>query len=78
MRGGGPALLFENPKGSDIPVLANLFGAERTVYFRTINNMNLQRLKLADLSLEKGAPQKILPVENNSLPWFNDAAHALL
>lgn len=51
---------------------------ERTVYFRTINNMNLQRLKLADLSLEKGAPQKILPVENNSLPWFNDAAHALL
>ena len=27
LRGGGPALLFENPKGSDIPVLANLFGA---------------------------------------------------
>ena len=31
LRGGGPALLFENPKGSDIPVLANLFGAERRV-----------------------------------------------
>jgi len=27
---GGPALLFENPKGSDVPLLANLFGtAER-------------------------------------------------
>ena len=26
LRAGGPALLFENPKGSDIPVLANLFG----------------------------------------------------
>lgn len=31
LRGGGPALLFENPKGSDVPVLANLFGAERRV-----------------------------------------------
>ncbi len=26
LRAGGPALLFENPKGSDIPVLTNLFG----------------------------------------------------
>jgi len=31
LRGGGPALLFENPKGSDIPVLANLFGTEKRV-----------------------------------------------
>lgn len=30
LRAGGPALLFENPKGYDIPVLANVFGtAER-------------------------------------------------
>ena len=27
----GPALLFENPKGSNIPVLANLFGTPRRV-----------------------------------------------
>jgi 4-hydroxy-3-polyprenylbenzoate decarboxylase len=26
---GGPALLFENPKGSDIPVFINQFGSER-------------------------------------------------
>ncbi len=26
LRAGGPALLFENPKGYDIPVLGNLFG----------------------------------------------------
>ncbi|HZR65932.1 MAG TPA: UbiD family decarboxylase [Terriglobales bacterium] len=26
---GGPALLFENPRGSDIPVLINQFGSER-------------------------------------------------
>ena len=26
LRGKGPALLFENPKGYDTPVLCNLFG----------------------------------------------------
>ena len=31
LRAGGPALLFENPKGSSIPVLANLFGTPRRV-----------------------------------------------
>ncbi len=31
LRAGGPALLFENPKGHDIPVLANLFGTPRRV-----------------------------------------------
>src|SRR6056300_1155644 len=31
LRGGGPALLFENPKGYEMPVLANLFGTEHRV-----------------------------------------------
>lgn len=31
LRAGGPALLFENPVGSGIPVLANLFGTTRRV-----------------------------------------------
>ena len=31
LRAGGPALLFENPKGHTIPVLANLFGTTRRV-----------------------------------------------
>jgi 4-hydroxy-3-polyprenylbenzoate decarboxylase len=31
LRAGGPALLFENPKGSTMPVLANLFGTVRRV-----------------------------------------------
>ncbi|MGH8501262.1 MAG: 4-hydroxy-3-polyprenylbenzoate decarboxylase [Gammaproteobacteria bacterium] len=31
LRAQGPALLFENPKGSSIPVLANLFGTPRRV-----------------------------------------------
>lgn len=31
LRAGGPALLFENPMGYDMPVLANLFGTEKRV-----------------------------------------------
>ncbi|OMH38978.1 4-hydroxy-3-polyprenylbenzoate decarboxylase [Motiliproteus sp. MSK22-1] len=31
LKAGGPALLFENPKGYDIPVLANLFGTPNRV-----------------------------------------------
>ncbi|WP_455383777.1 4-hydroxy-3-polyprenylbenzoate decarboxylase [Acidihalobacter prosperus] len=31
LRAGGPALLFERPKGHDIPVLGNLFGTPRRV-----------------------------------------------
>lgn len=31
LRAGGPALLFENPKGSEIPVLTNLFGTPQRV-----------------------------------------------
>jgi 4-hydroxy-3-polyprenylbenzoate decarboxylase len=31
LRAGGPALLFERPKGYDIPVLANLFGTPQRV-----------------------------------------------
>lgn len=31
LRKGGPALLFENPRGSTIPVLTNLFGTPRRV-----------------------------------------------
>ncbi|GAB5498440.1 MAG: 4-hydroxy-3-polyprenylbenzoate decarboxylase [Pseudohongiellaceae bacterium] len=31
LRSGGPALLFENPRGSNIPLLANLFGNTRRI-----------------------------------------------
>ncbi len=33
LRAGGPALLFENPIGSEIPVLANLFGTPQRVAY---------------------------------------------
>ncbi len=31
LRNGGPAIIFENPEGQNIPVLANLFGTSRRV-----------------------------------------------
>ena len=31
LRAGGPALLFERPRGSSFPLLANLFGTTRRV-----------------------------------------------
>ena len=31
LRAGGPAILFENPTGSDIPLLGNLFGTTHRV-----------------------------------------------
>ncbi len=31
LRAGGPALLFENPRGYDVPVLTNLFGTTKRV-----------------------------------------------
>ena len=31
LKAGGPALLFENPKGFDMPVLGNLFGTPKRV-----------------------------------------------
>ena len=33
LRTGGPALLFENPLGSDVPLLANLFGTPQRVAY---------------------------------------------
>jgi 4-hydroxy-3-polyprenylbenzoate decarboxylase len=43
LRAGGPALLFENPKGSDIPLLGNLFGTTRRVA------MAIKRDSISDL-----------------------------
>ena len=51
---------------------------ERTVYWRTETNHNLQRVRLADVALDAAGPRKYLPLApRNELPWFNDASHAL-
>ena len=44
LRAGGPALLFENPRGSDVPVLANLFGTPRRLDWRQPGSTSPSRL----------------------------------
>lgn len=44
LRAGGPALLFENPKGSNIPLLGNLFGHTRRVA-RAIGRESVEELR---------------------------------
>lgn len=41
IKSGGPAVLFENPKGSAIPVVMNLFGTKSRMEFALgVNNLN--------------------------------------
>ncbi|WP_339857126.1 4-hydroxy-3-polyprenylbenzoate decarboxylase [Pseudohongiella acticola] len=44
LRAGGPALLFENPIGSDIPLLGNLFGNTRRIAL-AMGQQDLQGLR---------------------------------
>lgn len=44
LRAGGPALLFENPKGSKIPLLGNLFGNTRRIAL-AMGQQDLQGLR---------------------------------
>ena len=44
LRAGGPALLFENPKGYNVPVLCNLFGTPERVAMG-MGEENLQGLR---------------------------------
>ncbi|MDT8429055.1 MAG: 4-hydroxy-3-polyprenylbenzoate decarboxylase [Pseudomonadales bacterium] len=44
LRAGGPALLFENPKGSSVPLLANLFGNTRRIAL-AMGQQDLQGLR---------------------------------
>ncbi len=44
LRAGGPALLFENPRGSSIPLLGNLFGTTQRVA-RAIGHNSVRELR---------------------------------
>jgi choloylglycine hydrolase len=48
----------------------------RTLYWRTHVNQNLQRLRLADARLNNASAAAFLPFDNQQLPWFSDAASA--
>jgi penicillin V acylase-like amidase (Ntn superfamily) len=47
----------------------------RVLYWRHQSNLQLERVRLADLDLHEGAKPVSLSLYN-ALPWYNDAAHA--
>lgn len=49
---------------------------EKALYFRTMTNMNLQRVQLSDLKLGAGAAPKRLALDAPALPWYADASGA--
>jgi 4-hydroxy-3-polyprenylbenzoate decarboxylase len=57
VRAGGPALLFENPTGSELPVLINQFGTERRMCLAFgVDHLDDVAQKLADV-LEMQPPE---------------------
>jgi 4-hydroxy-3-polyprenylbenzoate decarboxylase len=58
LRQGGPALLFENPRGSRMPLLANLFGTPRRIALgmglKDPSELRALGLRLAELRAPQG------------------------
>jgi len=64
LRAGGPALLFENVKGSDYPLLGNLFGTpERVAY--GMGEDNTEALREVGKLLAFLKTRAMLPVEKS-------------
>src|SRR5947209_15081286 len=60
VKAGGPALLFENPKGSDHPLLINQFGTERRMCLAFgVERLDDVGAKLEDV-LEMQPPQGLV------------------
>ena len=70
LRAGGPALLFENPKGYSIPVLGNLFGTEHRVALGMGRNSVSELRELGELLafLKEPEPPKGLRDAMDKLP----------
>ena len=47
------------------------------LYWRSVTNPSLARLRLVDAHLAPGDAQKVLLVQSPALPWFSDAARML-
>lgn len=72
LRAGGPALLFENPIGYDMPVLANLFGTPERVAMG-MGRDNVQELREVGkllAYLKEPEPPKGFKDALNKLPVF--------
>jgi len=72
LRAGGPALLFENPKGFDTPVLGNLFGTPERVAMGMGETSVTALREVGKLlaSLKEPSPPKGLKDAISSIPKF--------
>ncbi len=72
LRAGGPALLFEKPKGYSIPVLANLFGTPRRVALGMGKESTEALREIGSLlaALKQPEPPKSLKDAWHALPVF--------
>ncbi len=63
MKAGGPALLFEHPKGSKLPLLINQFGSERRICLalgvKKLDDAAGKLASLLELELPRGARAKV-------------------
>ena len=75
LRRGGPALLFENPRGSRLPLLANLFGTERRVALGMGRNSTAELREVGELLafLRQPDPPKGMRDAWEKLPLFRQA-----
>ena len=72
LRAGGPALLFENPQGHTVPVLANLFGTPRRVALGMGESSTEALREIGKLLaiLKQPEPPKSFKDALNALPIF--------
>ena len=72
LRTGGPALLFENPKGFDTPVLGNLFGTPERVAMGMGESSVLALREVGKLlaSLKEPSPPKGIKDALSSIPKY--------
>src|SRR5438552_8739107 len=78
LKSGGPALLFEKPKGHSIPVLANLFGtAERVALGMCEESVTALREvgKLLAYLKEPDPPKGLKDAWQNTWPVFMQVMH---
>ncbi|MBW6477605.1 MAG: UbiD family decarboxylase, partial [Chromatiales bacterium] len=77
LRAGGPALLFENPVGSNVPVLANLFGTPERVALGMGEESVAALREVGKLlaSLKEPEPPKGIKDALSKLPMFRKVLH---
>ena len=79
-----PSIAWDNEESvgtvgmGDFNATISIPNLEKIYYFRTEDNQNLQRIRLQDAQLDAGATRGKLDMVENKLPFFHDAASAVV